>query len=129
MNDIAGKSLSAEDTVPTLEIDAAVSFSELDLNLVKELSLLEPFGDSNREPLFGARNAEIVNHRVVGNNHLKMQLKQERINLDTIGFSMADKLTKITPASTLDIAFVPSINEWNGSRNLQLNLKAIRPGT
>ncbi|MBI4683517.1 MAG: single-stranded-DNA-specific exonuclease RecJ [Nitrospirae bacterium] len=127
MNDIVGKSLSVEDTVPTLEIDAAVSFSDLNLNLVKELSLLEPFGDSNREPMFGARNIEIVNHRIVGNNHLKMQLKQDRINLDTIGFRMADKLTKITPVSALDIAFVPIINEWNGNKNLQLNLKAIRP--
>jgi single-stranded-DNA-specific exonuclease len=58
-----------------------------------------------------------------------MQLKQERIHVDTIGFSMADQLKKIGNASTLDITFAPAINEWNGTRNLQLTLKAIRPGS
>ena len=130
MNGIVEKVLHADDMIPTLNIDAAVNFSDLNFDLVKELSLLEPFGDSNREPVFGAKNIEIVSHKIVGNNHLKMYLKQDRINIDTIGFSMADKLGKIgNNASALDIAFVPSINEWNGSRNLQLNLKAIRPSS
>jgi single-stranded-DNA-specific exonuclease len=129
MNGLVEKVLHADDMIPTLEIDATVNFSDLNFNLVKELGLLEPFGDSNREPVFGTKNIEIVNHKTVGNNHLKMYLKQDRINLDTIGFGMADKLGKIGNASTLDIAFVPSINEWNGSKNLQLNLKAIRPSS
>jgi len=29
----------------------------------------------------------------------------------------------------LDIAFIPTINEWNGTKNLQLTLKALRPGS
>ncbi|MBI5097664.1 MAG: single-stranded-DNA-specific exonuclease RecJ [Nitrospirae bacterium] len=129
MNSIVEKALHADDMIPTLEIDAAVNFSDMNFNLVNELSLLEPFGDSNREPVFGAKNIKIVNHRIVGNNHLKMYLTQGNMNFDTIGFSMADKLSKIGNASALDIAFVPSINDWNGARNLQLNLKAIRPSS
>jgi single-stranded-DNA-specific exonuclease len=127
MNSIVEKALHADDMIPTLEIDAAVKFSDVNFNLVNELGLLEPFGDSNREPVFGAKNVKIVNHRIVGNNHLKMYLAQDNMNFDTIGFSMADKWSKIGNAPALDIAFVPSINEWNGARNLQLNLKAIRP--
>lgn len=129
MNDLVDNTISDDDMVPVLEIDAAVQLSEMNLSLISELGLLEPYGDSNREPVFGAKGIEIVNHRVVGNNHLKMQMKQENMNVDTIGFSMADQLIKIGDASTLDIAFVPSINEWNGTRSLQLNLKAIRPGS
>jgi single-stranded-DNA-specific exonuclease len=128
MNRIVEKSLSREDTVPVLEIDAALNFSDLDFDLVNELRLLEPYGDSNREPVFGAKNIKIMNHRIVGSNHLRMQLRQERININTIGFNMAGQMSKIRHAATLDIAFVPSINEWNGSRSLQLSLKAIRPG-
>jgi hypothetical protein len=37
-------------------------------------------------------------------------------------------MERIGPDEALDIAFVPAVNEWNGMRNLQLNLKAIRPG-
>lgn len=126
MNRIVERSLTKEDTIPLLEIDAAVNLSDVDFNLVNELRLLEPFGDSNREPVFGAKNIEIVNHRIVAGNHLKMQLRQGRINIDTIGFNMADQLPKIGRAQSVDIAFVPSINEWNGNRSLQLSLKAMR---
>lgn len=128
MNRVVERGLAKEDTTPVLEIDAAVNFSDISFNLVKELGLLEPFGDSNREPVFGARNIEIMNHRIVGSNHLKMQLRQDLINMDTIGFNMAGHIAKLGSASRVDIAFSPSVNEWNGSRNLQLSLKAMRPG-
>ena len=129
INGIAEKHLSVNDMIPRLEIDAAIKFSDISADLVKELSFLEPYGYSNREPLFGAKDIKIVNHRIVGSNHLKMRLMQESVNGDTIGFSMGDRLEKIGAASSLDIAFVPSLNEWNGASNLQLNLKAVRPGS
>ncbi len=127
INSIAEKTLGADDMIPMLEIDAAVSFPDISFSLVKELGLLEPYGNANREPLLGAKGIEIVSRRTVGDNHLKMQLKQERTNMDTIGFSMADKLGWTDASSSLDIAFVPCINEWNGTRSIQLNLKAVRP--
>jgi len=120
--------LSPSDMVPVLDIDAAVNLSEINLSFVKELNLLEPYGNSNSEPLFGARGINIVDHRIVGNNHLKMQLSQKNYQMDTIGWGMGDALKNIGSSSTLDIAFVPGINEWNGMRSIQLNLKALRPG-
>jgi len=129
INKRVGTMLSAEDMIPVLGIDAAVQFSDINFNLVKELSLLEPFGFSNREPMFGSKGVAIVNHRIVGNNHLKMQLKQKSVNIDTIGFNMGDKISNMNDVVSLDVAFVPEINEWNGTRNLQLNIKAIRPAS
>jgi single-stranded-DNA-specific exonuclease len=70
---------------------------------------------------------EVVDPRAVGNNHLKAKSKQRSIIIDTIGFSMAGFLEKIEESLTVDIAFTPCINEWNGNRSLQLNLKALRP--
>ncbi len=121
-------SISPADLVPVLDIDTAVQLSDINLSLVKELILLEPFGNANREPLFGAKGINIVDHRIVGNNHLKLQLSQNNYQIDTIGFGMGDELKNIGSSSTLDIAFVPEINEWNGMRNIQLKLKALRPG-
>ncbi len=129
MNKIVERNLSAEDLIPVLEIDAAIKFSDLSLDLIKELTLLEPYGDSNKQPVLGAKGIEVVSQKIVGNNHLKMQLKQENLNIDTIGFSMGNQLDKMGPASSFDIAFNLCMNEWNGSKNLQLNLKAIRPSS
>jgi single-stranded-DNA-specific exonuclease len=128
MNQIAEKKLSAEDMVPVLEIDAAVKLSDISFNLIHELSVLEPYGESNRQPLLGAKDIEVVSHKIVGNNHLKMKVRQENASADTIGFSMGDQLELLEAPSSLDIAFVPSINEWNGGKYLQLQLKAIRQG-
>ena len=127
MNQTVEENLSAEDMVPVLEIDAAVKFSDLSFNLIKELALLEPYGDSNRQPVLGSKDIEIVSHKIVGGNHLKMQLRQDNFSIDTIGFSMGNQLYDLE-ASSLDIAFNLGVNEWNGSKNLQLNLRAIRPG-
>jgi single-stranded-DNA-specific exonuclease len=100
--------------------------SELNFKLVEELRLLEPFGFSNREPVLGSKGLGIINHRIVGNNHLKMKLKQKNVHVDTIGFNMGEELGSMENVLSLDIAFSPEINDWNGTRNLQLNLKAIR---
>ena len=129
INKIVKDNLTPADMVPVLEIDAAVIFSDLNLNLVNELALLEPYGDSNRQPVLGAKDIEIVNQKIVGNNHLKMLLRQENLSMDTIGFSMGKQLDHLGKASSLDIAFVLGVNEWNGSRNLQLQLRGIRPGS
>lgn len=127
INSVVEEKLSAEDMIPTLEIDAGVRLSEVNFNLVRELSLLEPYGDSNREPLLGAKDVEVIDIRVVGNNHLKMKLRQKGVNVETIGFSMGDLAEKMNKSSPVDVAFVPSINRWNGTECIQLNLKAIRP--
>jgi single-stranded-DNA-specific exonuclease len=124
---IIENTLSSEDLIPTMEIDAGIELFEVNVNLVRELDLLEPFGTANRPPLFGARGIELRDPRIVGNNHLKMKAKQKLSTIDTIGFRMADYLELAHKTSKLDIAFVPCINEWNGNKSLQLNLKALRP--
>ena len=123
------KALRPEDMIPVLEIDATVKFSDINYALIKELSLLEPHGDSNRAPLFGSKDISVLNHKIVGNNHLKMQLKQKSVHVDTIGFSMGNEVNRIMNASSIDIAYHPGINEWQGMKNLQLHLKAIRPNS
>jgi single-stranded-DNA-specific exonuclease len=129
MESIVEKALRPEDMIPVLEIDATVKFSDINYGLIKELSLLEPHGDSNRAPLFGSKDISVINHKIVGNNHLKMQLKQNSMHVDTIGFSLGNEVNRIMKASSIDIAFHPGINEWQGMKNLQLNLKAIRPNS
>ncbi len=124
---IAEKSLRGDDITPTLKIDASVELSDIKIDLIKELCLLEPYGEANSEPLLGAKCVKMADCRIVGNGHLKMRALQNNTGIDTIGFGKGDLIKKISTAAAADIAFVPSLNEWNGTKNLQLNLKAIRP--
>ncbi len=119
--------LSEEDFLPVLQIDGAVRISDMSIGLVEELARMEPFGYSNVEPVFGSRGLEVLQARIVGNNHLKMQLRQNGRKMDSIGFDFGDMLGSVGENGMIDAAFVPTINEWDGGRYLQLNLKAIRP--
>jgi single-stranded-DNA-specific exonuclease len=56
-----------------------------------------------------------------------MKLRQKDQSLDAIGFYMASFLEKLSVSTTVDAVYTPLVNEWDGVRNLQLNLKALRP--
>jgi len=118
---------SVEDYTPVLNIDAAVELREVSFKLVEEISMLEPFGYGNPEPVFGCRELEVVSPRVVGRNHLKMKLKANSLSVDSIGFGMGDRMEEVQDTIAVDAAFVATINEWGDRRTLQLNLKAFRP--
>lgn len=129
MNAVVRAALHGDDFTPTVEIDTEVALQEVNPSLVRELSLLEPLGAGNPEPLLGARRLDVLSPRIVGRNHLKMKLKQRALAIDAIGFDMGKFLEHLGPAVAVDAAFTPTINEWNGNRYLQLNLKACRPSS
>lgn len=127
MTRIVNESLDHEALVRILKIDSEVSLIEVNHNLIREISMLEPFGFGNPEPILGARMLNVSNPRIVGNNHLKVLLKQEDVTIDAVGFNMGEFAEEIASAGLIDAAFIPMINEWNGGRYLQMNLKAVRP--
>jgi single-stranded-DNA-specific exonuclease len=94
--------------------------------LVQQIAQLEPFGFGNEEPVFGARQLEVTQPRIVGNNHLKMYLRQNGKGMDTIGFDLGGMLDNARNGDLVDAAFLPVLNEWDGGKYLQLNLKALR---
>lgn len=120
------ETVAEDDLVPVLRIDAPLKLSDVTADFVREMTCLEPFGYGNEEPVFGAKRLEIVQSRIVGNNHLKMYLKQNGKGIDSIGFDLGGMLDEVGPGAMVDAAFVPMMNEWDGGRNLQLNLKSVR---
>jgi single-stranded-DNA-specific exonuclease len=127
MKKIAHEMLGERDFVPSLEIDADVDFSVINFSLMREMEMLEPFGCGNPEPLLGSRGLEVLYARILKDKHLKMKLRQKNLSFDAIGFDMAAFFENLDFSSAVDVAYTPLINEWQGARCLQMNLKAIRP--
>ena len=109
-----------------LEIDSEVSLAELGLGMLEMLSRLAPFGQSNPEPLLAARGAEVISAQVVGDNHLKLNLKQDGITIPAIAFNCSEPW--IEPGVALDAAFIPRISTF-GRPHLELVLQDIRPAS
>lgn len=124
---LVGKALQQEEFSRALFIDAELNLRDITFPFLHSLSALEPYGFGNEEPLFASKNLEVISPRIVGRNHLKMKLKDTASAVDAIGFDMGDCLRDSDLTGNVDVVFVPSINEWNGGKYLQLNIKAIRP--
>jgi len=133
INDYASAVLEDEDLFPTIEVDKIVSLDSMTERVVREISLLAPFGEGNPLPLLAAQNVSVLDIKTVGNDnkHLKMKLRAENVIFDGIGFGLADFLNTTCVQNTkadkinVDIAFVPVINEWNGEQRIQIEIKHI----
>jgi single-stranded-DNA-specific exonuclease len=114
--------------IPTLEIEAEVSFSDITNDLLGFVERLQPCGIGNPKPLFGARDVQVLNKRSVGRdqNHLKLMLKREGRIFDAIAFRKG-YLTQDLP-SMIDIAFYIERNVYMGYESIQLNIQEIRWG-
>jgi len=114
--------------VRTLSVDSAVSLGELTLELMGEMDKLAPFGQGNPEPRLGARGLEVVSSRIVGNNHLKLQLRQGNgATFGSIAFKRGDMLGRqIRDGARVAAVFTPRLNAWNGKTSVELEIRDIK---
>lgn len=127
LNAVAGEWLTPEDFVPCLTADVEVSLDQLSLNLLEELTALEPFGEGNPVPIMVSRNVPLRSFRVVGKDggHLSLGFATRTGEVRGIFFGRGDLESSLTGLTNLDIAYIPMVNEWNGSRSVQVNIQDI----
>ena len=89
--------------------------------------MLKPHGFGNPEPLFIDKGLEVANSHIVGEGHLKMKINKENTIWDAIGFGLGRYSSE--NLSNIDLLFVPSVNEWQGRRSIQLKVKDLRTVT
>ena len=110
---------------PFINIDLELSPREVDVHLVEELSKLEPFGASNPNPVFVMRNLKLKEKRLIGENkdHLRLKVQAANEEFTCLWWSKGD--ISLVNGDTLDIAFHPQINEYNGNISVQLIIDDI----
>lgn len=121
--------LSPEQLQKSILIDAEVMLGDLTLKVLESIEALEPHGTGNPKPVLVATNVKVAGElKVVGpkQNHLQVKFCQGNTTHKAIGWNMADRGKVLTPGRRCSIAFTPSINEWNGRREVQLELKDFR---
>ncbi|HPI67121.1 MAG TPA: single-stranded-DNA-specific exonuclease RecJ [bacterium] len=122
---LASEKLKDVELIPTLEIDAEVNLKDLDWQLIDDLKKFEPFAEANPAPLFLVKNLEIVDMTTVGKEgkHLRFQLKQNNLIRKAISFGTALEWgSQIKVGDIIDAVLELGVNEWNGSRELQLKV-------
>ena len=128
MNQYVRAHTGNEQPVSSLEIDVNITRPALvTLEEVEELSRLEPYGAGNNRPVFCLRGATLESVQSVGQNrHLKVRLQKSRVSFDAIFFSMTEETLGLHAGMRVDAAFYLQINEFRGTRTVQLQLIDLR---
>ena len=116
-----------EDIVPVLNIDEKLQLKDITMKDVQDLSLLEPFGEANKPPLFQINNVKIETIRTLSEGkHLKMDIKDDNTKFGTIGFNLGNLANEYKIGDKIDIAGYLEINSFGGRDSIQINIKDIK---
>lgn len=129
INRVADAVLAECDLVPHVEVDAEIDLDAITEDFVSELSLLEPYGHCNREPVFMTLNAPVLQKNTMGSTgaHLKLKLGTPAGgSIECVAFGWGSAAGSIRLGSTLDTCYNTRLNEFNGYRNVQLVLRDAR---
>ena len=129
MNEYARNYCNGRQPEPALEIDAAIAHpADVTLEEMEALSVLEPYGSGNARPVFCLLGATLLRTQNVGQNrHLKLRLGKGCAQFDGIFFSTVAERCGCAVGDRVDAAFYLQINEFRGSRTVQLQMVDIRP--
>ena len=117
-------------------IDIQLPFQYASEDFIHELDLLEPYGVNNERPVFADRTIKVHKVIVLGknNNVLKLQMENEdgfiiegiRYGAEQKIASEADLLVsgkeRYGDDFRISIAYFPSVNDFRGTRNVQLRI-------
>lgn len=129
MNRYVRSASGGELPVSSLEIDAPITCpSDVTLDQVEHLGLLEPYGAGNPRPVFALLGVTVDAIQSVGQGkHLKLRLSKGTCRFDAIFFSVTAEDCGINAGMRVDAAFYLQANTFRGNTTLQLQLIDLRP--
>jgi single-stranded-DNA-specific exonuclease len=115
------ESITEDSLCPEIEMDAEIDFKDIRFPLFRMIAQMEPFGPENMKPVFIAKNViNNGNSRLIKEQHIKFELKQNNDYISGIGFNMVNRFDLLLQNKPIDIVFTLEENEWNGKVSLQL---------
>lgn len=100
----------------------------LSIENVRDLDLLEPYGNANPRPVFCICDVLLTSAYGVGaeKQHLKFSVDFNGRHFDGIFFSRTKEQLGVQSGVRVDLAFTPQINEYMGVVSVQLSARAMR---
>jgi single-stranded-DNA-specific exonuclease len=122
MNSLAQRSLKPEHFQPPLRLDAEVDLSEISLDSLAELEKLKPTGQGNPALQFYTRklaHQKPLQRMGTKKQHVKMWVTDGTVTHEAVWWNAGEGSL---PVGKFDLAFAPSLNEYNGRTTVQLKV-------
>lgn len=117
-------------TEAVLKIDSGVVLRDVNLLLAHSISLLEPFGVGNEQPVLAMTNVIISSILSVGKGkHLKVNVTDGNGFISVMFFSTTLDKFPYSEGDRIDIAFTLSTNVWNGRETVSVSAMDSRPSS
>ena len=111
----------------TLKIDCEVEPSLLNVDEIKGLDILEPFGSANPSPVFMVSGAEVDKIIPLSEGkHIKLRLSKNKTMFEVICFFVRPVGFCVSVGDVVDVAFSAALNEYHGQVSPSLKFKAIK---
>ena len=126
----ARRRLHGKDLRPRLKIDLELPDAPVEMRLLELLQYLGPHGIGNPRPVFVVRGAEASAAKEVGKGHLRVRLRKGSVQLDAIGFGLAERWSPEAIASLgerrVDVILQLQIDHWRGERRMKARILDLR---
>lgn len=117
---------NVKDIIPIIKIDCQINRKDFSEDLIKQIKMLEPFGEQNKQPIFIYKNLKIDSIRTLSEGkHIRLSLKDENFVLNAIGFNLGHLAEGLLMGDKVDIVGTLEVNKFNGVETIQMNLKDI----
>ncbi len=129
MNSFARTKFGESGPLVALPIDAIVLPSTWTIETIGDLQVCAPFGEGNRPPVFAALQLTVMIAETMGatGTHLRLTVVDDAGKISKmVGFGMGEKAGVLVRGKSIDVAYEPGINEWNGRKDVQCRIVDIR---
>lgn len=134
--------------IPKLKIDKVMPVSYVTEELIEQIEGLAPFGKGNEKPVFAQKDVNLLSAKIMGKNRNVIKFAMEdrdgevregiyfnvpEISENIINWFGQEEYDKLLHGwlnnIVLNIAYYPTINEFNGNRTIQFQIKRYSMAT
>lgn len=107
----------------SIQVDQTISIDDITEEFIKDLSLLEPYGNGNLKPVFKIENPKIFNIQMIGKTKQHLKAKLQSNNLDMLAFNFTDSKRSLFSSHQISIVGELSLNIWKDKVSKQILIK------
>ncbi len=119
--------MTSDITTPTIEIDTKINLEDINLEEAYSLSVLEPYGISNKPPLFCMEDLKIESVRYAQNRkHAFLTVSKNGVSKELPAFSVGEMIKNYIAGDYISVVGTLSVNSFRGNIHAQFIIRDIK---